>query len=757
MKSGYCMSLPILSLVLRCFDSSGATRVTADESAVTSADSTLGEIVVTAQKRSEKLIDVPISITAVSAAELNQTASKNLEQLQGVIPGITIPAATAYGGSSIVIRGTSGSGVFLEDDPVAVYVDGIYQASNSRFGVSDLADVKSLEVVRGPQGTLQGRNATAGAVLVRTADPATIVEGFVRASVETPTGYRVEGAVSLPISDTFRVRFSADNFDEDGWARNTFNGSRLGGERATNERMVTVWQPDEHFSARLSINYQALTNTQASQRWAQTAVNPTGEAENLANPTPFVSLTPAHENYYLDNKVVYNNVLSKNKQRSPSGALELHYVFQGVELISLTGVSSASNVGQTDSGGLGAVGTNGVPLVDAVTGEQRRAYNQGYITGSQVTEELRLQSVATTPFKWLVGAYGSHAIDDFQFGIFNYDLTSPGHQDVGFAAHQKDDSAAAFADATYAITDRLSFTGGVRYTDEHKTFNNTFSVTIPDIDLIVVGPIPYVPPEASFIDTSYRANVNYKVTDDTTLYLSTSRGFKSGGFNAFGVGATPAFQPEYLYSTELGAKSYLWDRRAYVAASAYTNHYDNLQVTAGVPTGGVNIYNAAKASIKGFEVEGKVKVTDQFAVTANVGYTHAFYTKFNAGQGVDGNLIDATGNSLPNTPTWQYYLQGDYTLALNAAWDLHTQASYRWRDKVYFFATNENPNLTGAADGELGARIEATYSPAKLTVALYCRNLTDTRVVTGEQADFAYPVAFFNQPRTLGLQVSKNF
>jgi iron complex outermembrane receptor protein len=519
--------------------------------------------------------------------------------------------------------------------------------------------------------------------------------------------------------------------------------------------MVAVWQPDEQFSARLSLNYQALTNTQASQRWAQTAVNPTGVAE--ANPTPFVSLTPAQENYYLDNKVVYNNVLSKNKQRSPSGALELHYIFEGVELVSLTGVSSASNVGEADSGGLDAVGSNGVPLVDAVTGEQRRAYNQGYITGSQITEEVRLQSVATTPFKWLVGAYVSHAIDDFKFDIFDYDLASPGDSDVGFAAHQKDNSAAAFADVTYALTDRLSVTGGVRYTDEHKRFNNTFSVTVPEIDLIVAGPIPYAPAEATFIDTSYRANVNYKVTDDTTVYLSTSRGFKSGGFNAFGVGDTPAFQPEYLYSTELGAKSYLWDRRAYVAASVYANHYDNLQVTAGVPSGGVNIYNAAKARIKGFEVEGKVKVTSQFDLTANVAYTHAFYTKFDAGEGVDGTLINATGNALPNTPTWQYYLQGDYTIPLTTAWDLHTQASFRWRGRVYFFGTNENPNLSGAADGELGARIEAAYSPAKLTVAFYGRNLTDTRVVTGEQADFAYPVAFFNQPRTLGVQVSKSF
>jgi iron complex outermembrane recepter protein len=719
----------------------------------------LGEIVVTAEKRSEKLQDVPISITAISPSQLNKSASKNLEELEGVIPGVTIPAATAYGGSSIVIRGTSGSGTFLEDDPVAVYVDGIYQPSNSRFAISDLTDVQSVEVVRGPQGTLQGRNATAGAILVQTADPGTTFDGFVRASLATPTETRTEGAVSLPITDTLRVRLSVDHYDQEGWARNIYNGTHLGGETATNLRTVILWEPDESFRARLALNYQTLTNTQASQRWASTAVHPTGVAENLAAPTPFVPLPLALQNYYLDHNAVYNNVLSENTQRSPSAALELRYDFGPVRLVSLTGANSASNKGQADSGGMGPVGTNGVSLVDAVTGEDRRAYNTGYITGSEITEELRLQSTATTPIKWLAGLYTSHAIDDFRFDIFDYDLASapPGDADAGFAAHQLDNSYAAFADATWSITSRLSVTGGLRYTTEQKTFNNTFSVTVPEISLIVVGPIPYAPPKATWDDTSYRANIEYKFTDDTMVYVSESRGFKSGGFNAFGTGPNPPYQPEILDSTELGIKSYFLDRRGYATASVYDNRYDNLQVTAGVPTGGVIIYNAAKASIKGFELEGQFKLTDALSVTANAAYTHAVYVTFENGQGVDGNLVNATGNTLPNTPTWQYYVQGDYKTELTGTWDASAQVTYRWRGKVYFFGTNEEPNLTGGADGELGTRLEATYRPAQITLALFGKNLTNTRVVTGEQADFAYPVAFFNEPRVVGVQVEKRF
>jgi iron complex outermembrane receptor protein len=734
----------------------------AQESSATPAldtrpDTEIGEIVVTAQKRSERLLDVPISITAVTAEQLNDTASKNLEELQGVVPGVTIPAATSYGGSSIVIRGTSGSGTFLEDDPVAVYVDGIYQPSNSRFAVSDLTDVQSVEIVRGPQGTLQGRNATAGAILVRTIDPSSSFDGAASVSFANPEEGRISSAVSLPITDTFRVRLSGDYFDQRGWARNLYDGSHLGGERASNGRAVFLWLPVEHFTARLALNYQKLTNTQALQRWAATTVNPTGVA--VTAPTPFASLPTAQENFYLDNKVVNNSIHSGNTQESPAAALELHYDFGPMELVSLTGGSKASNRGSAYSGGMDTTGINGVSLVDAVTGELRRGYNQGYITGSQSSEELRLQSPASGRFKWLAGGYYSHAIDDFQFNIFNDSFTTqaPGDNIVGFAAHQLDNSYAAFADATFNVTDRLAVTGGVRYTDEQKTFNNTFSVTIPQIDLIVAGPLAYAPPERTWVDTSYRANIAYRLTDDTNVYVSTSRGFKSGGFNAFGVGPAPAFNPEYLYSTELGLKSYFLERRGYVAASVYKNHYDNLQVTAGVPTGGVNIYNAAKASIKGTEIEGQFKFTERLALTANAAYTDAHYTDFQLGQGLDGNLVNATGNTLPNTPTWQYFLQGDYRVPLNSVWESHAQVSYRWRSKVYFFATNETPNLAGGSDPELGARLDFTYNPQKINLALYGKNLTDTRIINGEQAQFAYPVAFFNEPRVVGLQISKQF
>lgn len=188
----------------------------------------IADIIVTAQKREERIQDVPIAITVVGGEALNRSGAKNLTELQGIAPGIFVSGNSSYGGSPISIRGTAGTNATLLDDPVAVYVNGVYQSSGTFSGTSFL-DIGSIEVVRGPQGTLQGRNATAGAVLVRTADPTSTLGGYARLSVAAPLEVRGEAAIGGPLTDTLGVRLAGNFFHERGWARNTFNGDHIGG------------------------------------------------------------------------------------------------------------------------------------------------------------------------------------------------------------------------------------------------------------------------------------------------------------------------------------------------------------------------------------------------------------------------------------------------------------------------------------------------------------------------------------------------
>lgn len=717
-----------------------ATAAQAAETAETAAGgSTVEEVIVTAQKREENLTKVPISITVVSQRTLEATASKNLVQLQGVVPGVTIEGDRSYGGATIAIRGTSGATTPLQDDPVAIYVDGVYTAPNL-FGTSALSDISSLEIVRGPQGTLQGRNATAGAILVRTADPSESFGGYARASIADPLQWRLQGAVTGPLGEHLSGRLSVDYVNDRGWVTNSFDDTHLGGQISTNVRGTLMWR-GERFKARLTADWQRYSAKEALARWAHTNVNPLGQAVTV--PTPNVPLSPA-EQQALEDGHFNQDVATFYRTEGESAALEMSYDLGPADIVSITGANRYDTPGQTDSAGI-----NVAP---------RAGYNIGRLKGDFISEELRVQSNGEGPLKWLVGGYVSQSKSSMNFNIFNQQFTSPANIVSRFDAHQKNPSAAAFADATFNLTPKFAVTGGVRYTEESKDFRNTFAVQSVTTGGFLVGPLAFNPDKKSWNDTSYRAKATFSPTDDSLLYVSYSRGFKSGGFNAFTVGFSNPFNPETLTSTEVGVKADFLEHRAHIAASAYDNSYENLQVTIGVPTGGVVITNAASATIRGFEVEGQLRATDHLLLEANAAYTDGKYDEFKNAPNIVGVLVDASGNRLPVTPRWQYFLQATYDFPLAGSWSGQAQLNWRWRDTVLYSATDQTPsNLRSKPDGELGGRIKFTDDARQLSLSVYGANLTNERVINSLALAFAYPLVSFNRPRTVGVEIEKKF
>lgn len=699
----------------------------------------LDEIVVTAQKREENLTQVPISITVVSPETLNSTSSKNLAELQGVVPGVTFEGDRSYGGATVAMRGTSGSTVPLQDDPVAIYVDGVYVPPNY-FGVGGLADISSMEIVRGPQGTLQGRNATAGAILVRTADPESTFGGYAQASGAAPAQYRVQGAVTGPLIDNLSARLSIDQYEERGWAENFYNGDHLGGVDSTNIRATLLWKSDA-FKARLAVDYLSYTAHEALASWAQHIISPTGQAIPIA--TPGLGLSPSDERS-LEDGHFYQDIPTGYTMESPSLALELDYDFGPAELVSVSGANRYATEGETDSSGIALL--------------PRAGYNVGLLGGNFLSEELRLQSAGSGPLQWLVGGYASKADGVFDFNIYNLMFTAPNNSVAIFNAHQVNPSFAGFTDVAYRFAPKFALTGGVRYTEESKTFRNEFLDNPVPGGAALLGPLNFNPPKATWDDTSYRAKLDFNPTENSLIYASYSKGFKSGGFNAFTVGTSQPFNPEILKSGEVGAKADLWDNRVHVAGSAYYNNYDNLQVTVGVPTGGVVIDNAASAKIKGFEFESKGRITENLSIEGNVAYTDGKYTRFDGAQDIYGNFVDASGNRLTVTPLWQYFVQASYEWSAVGSWTGLGQLNWRWRDKVYYTATNQDlANFQGEQDGELGTRLKFEDSNSKLWLALYGANLTDRRVVNSLALAFNYPLVSFNRPRTVGGEIGWKF
>ena len=282
----------------------------------------LDEVVVTAQKRSENLTQVPIAISVVTPETLTETNSKDLTDLEGVVPGVTFQGDRSYGGVNIAMRGTSGSTAPLQDDPVAIYVDGVY-VSSDYFGVTGLTDIGSLEVVKGPQGTLQGRNATAGAILVSTADPSSEAGGYIDAYGAVPAQARVQAAFTGPIVGDLNGRIAFDHFDDRGWAKNFYNGDYLGGSESTTVRGVLQWS-DGALKSRLAVSYERYTAQEDLAAWATHLINPVGQA--VTTPTPGTPLSPDEEQS-LENGHFYQDIPTGYTTNLANAALQLSYSF----------------------------------------------------------------------------------------------------------------------------------------------------------------------------------------------------------------------------------------------------------------------------------------------------------------------------------------------------------------------------------------------------------------------------------------------
>lgn len=703
--------------------------------------SSAAEITVTAQKRSEKILDVPISITAVSGDQLAATGGQSLAALQGQVPGIYISSGGAYGASPIGIRGTTGTSTTFGDEPVAIYVDGVYRARAGFLGTSGLLDVGSIEIVRGPQGTLQGRNATAGAVLITSAAPKDEFGGFLKLRASDPFGYRAEAAITGPVSSTLKARFAAARTFDRGWAVNTFNGNHLDKVDDIQFRGSLLWQPDDRFELRLSGDYNYNKSNAAVARWAATTLNPNPAQALVLAPTPTTPLSEAEQRRIANGQFALN-FDALTTARAHGGAANASYAFDGVDLISITALSEFQLTGGSDSDGF------------AVT--DRQGYNFSFRNSRQFSQEVRLQSSGQGFFSWILGAYYFHEFQDQVFNIVNDGVTpttatgtTPTRSRSQFTSALTTDSYAAFADVTLRPMEGFSVSGGVRYTEDKKKF---------DLDRRIFSTVTgnqlgttflFAPPRATWSDTSYRAKIAYEPTSNTLIYASYSTGFKAGGYNAFGADA--AFEPETLKSAEIGFKAGLPMLRGFVSAAAFSNKYNNLQIRAGVPSGGVAIINAADSKIKGVEIEASLQPVSGLTLAGNVAYTDAKFSSFPLAQNLAGVLVDASGNHLPKAPEWQYFVSAKYEHDLSSNWTAAGELNYRYRSRIWHLHTDQGSTAwQGAPLREIGARLTFTKADSGLSFGLYGNNLNDDRSVTNQGNTFSYPLASFNRPRTIG-------
>jgi len=606
------------------------------------SEATLDEVVVTARKREETLLDVPVTENAFTEQMIHSAGIESPRDFVALVPNMTLVEVQNVGNSFITIRGISQA---RNSEPsVAVLVDGVLEPNPYEFD-QQLTDIKSIEVLKGPQGALYGRNAIGGAILIRTADPPDHFEGTVKAGVGNGVSEKGQLALGGPIGSggTLGYRASLNYYNTDGYLENTYLGRKADPYRDYTGRLRMLWKPSDDWSADLRVFLDHVETT------AYYYIIPRDDEAN-----PFSSFTtPANANN-VTSPIQDNNLGSDNRDVTDI-ALKLDH---GVGLGTFTAVSDYNHTKEIDTGDaydfrpiLTSITYNcpscfGAAPTPAQGGPFDLSQSQ-FIDVTTYSQELRFTSNKVNDFSWIAGAYFIHTerfistdnIIDRGLGVPRVyqtpivDPTNPYATNTNFtflADSQNNNAWAVFADATYEFTKQWEFDAAIRYDkDERQNTTDTPTQFLPAATLGTAhtGEVR----KETFDAVQPKGTLRFKPTDNVTLYGGWSRGFRSGGFNQTGVGAVAAaaghlgvhdvFQAETADTWEVGLKSEFLDRRLAANLSLFdTKSHNGYFFYFDATTSTQNLGNL-DARYKGLELELNARATEWLDLYASYGYT----------------------------------------------------------------------------------------------------------------------------------------
>ena len=621
---------------------------------------TLDDIVVTARKREENLQDTPISVAAFSGDALAERQVANVADVGNFTPNLIIDSASALGGSSSTIsafiRGVGQSDFNLTIDPgVGLYLDGVY-ISRSVGSLLDTVDLARVEVLRGPQGTLFGKNTIGGAIVLTSEQPDEEFAGQLEAVTGSYDRIDIKGMLNVPLGDRLAMRITGSSQNRDGYYRRLQDGGRMGNKSSLSGRFQLAWEATDTLT--LSLSVDGTRAREEGKPLTLIAVNPVADfagfwnfAVNGANcftpPTglPVPNRPPCYNDQWITADRRATNTTGANFSDLDlwGGSLTVDWEWGAVNFKSITAYRDLESAFFQDY--------DGSPLPIGETGND---YSQ-----TQFSQEFQFSGTALDDrLKWLVGLYYLNEkgtdVNSLTFSVA--DFISGGRV--------SNDSYAAFSQLGFAVTDQLNVTIGARYTSETKRFlPDQFIVADRTGGSILALSQLFIPTgnpngnlilpraQASIKDEEFTpaVSIDYKASDDVLLYASYSKGFKSGGFTqrVFPPEAViPDFGPERVTAYEVGIKSELFDRRLRLNLAAFQSDYGGLQiiVNEGVAP---KVRNAGKARIRGFELEAEAVVSDAVRFSGGVGYTHAEYLQ------VDPAAAGITAaNKFGNVPAW---------------------------------------------------------------------------------------------------------
>jgi iron complex outermembrane receptor protein len=679
--------------------------------------SKLDAIIVTAQRRSENLQNVPVAVTAVNASTLKATGVASIEDLNSLAPGLNI---TTTGGAYALPRirgvGTTAGGAGIEN-PVAVYVDGVYYASATGSLLS-LNNVAQIAVLKGPQGTLFGRNATGGLIQITTRDP----QQDFKAEMEGTYGNRKTLGGSLYVTGGLAPDVAADlavyyRNQQKGFGVNQVTGNDV--NRARNLAMRSKLKIDVSDSTTVKLAGDYTDNEAA-----------------LVAFRPVSGTIPVGGVPFSSGKFdVESNADPLSATRQGGGSLTVEHKFSSIRALSITAYRRTHTHFILDSD------KRPQPLNTINVIQNDRQFSQ----------ELQLVSASGGPFKWTAGAY-------YFWARGSYDpikiILNGGVVQLTLPSEQTTKSLAGYAQGTYEITDQLNATLGLRYTHDWQSFAGTQSRTTPG------GTVPIAADTDSTTagKMTWRLAVDYRFSPELLTYVSYNRGFKSAGYNPQAFPAVP-FEPEVLDASEFGLKADLLDRRLRVNSALFYYDYKNLQVSTFV-NGILTISNAANAKIYGLDTDVTAAVTDNLTLSGGLSVVRARYKNFN-GAAIStplpsgGNSIisgSAAGNRVQATPDWTLNLAADYTVPIGGD-ELQIHADYYHNDGWY----PEADNRVRQPSYDLFNASVAYHFDDRYVARLWARNLTNVAYALQMNSQTVGDAVGMAPGRTFGITLGATF
>lgn len=698
-------------------------------------DQGLQDIVVTAQKRAQNVQDVPIAVTAVLGSQLAASGVVNTEALKTALPGVNIKMTGSQFQPSIRGIGTSSSNV---ENAVALYIDGVYYANQSD-GRRDLNDIDQIAALKGPQGTLFGRNATAGVIQITTRAPSHTFGGEVSASIDNYATLRTGAYLTGPISEDLAFSVSGSFATQgNGWGKNYTTG------RDTYKifhngsvRSKLLFQPDSATDITLIADYTDREDNIGTylRAFPGTTVSPL---------VPYRQPPGVYDSY--------NNDDSLNLFRGGGLSIEIDHEYDAVKLQSITAYRRFRTGYYEDADMTSARGY----YLDT-------SHNQG----KSFTQELQLTSPgADAKLNWAAGLFFFHYENALQPVARSY--SGPLYVPTPTSYIQRDinsketvNSFAPFAQIDYEFLPETRLTLGARWTYEKRSLDGILS-GVQANGTVVPNIIPAINGRSiTAKKPTWRIALDHKFSDDILGYLSYNRGFKSGGFNISNL-LNPAYEPENLDAYEAGLKTQLFDNAIRINTAAFYYKYQNLQVLQLI-NAAATITNGARAELYGLDVDIETRLTNELRLTGGFEILHAEFTGYpNAiisftvpTGGIGTRFGDATGNRLPLSQKLNGNVALDYSkelplgrIALNAT------ANYNGNYKF------DPDNIVGQGAYTL-VNLSANLTPADtgLTVGLFVRNLLDKKVISYSTASspLGYITTYDNPPRIYGVSARYKF